>query len=313
MEPHSVARLLGAPPGYIGHDEGGQLTEAVRRKPYSVILFDEIEKAHTQIWNVLLQVLDDGRLTDSKGRTVNFTNTIIILTSNIGSTYLLEGYDPITNQVKPAAKASVMNEVQSRFKPEFLNRLDSIVMFEPLNPAQLEKIVQLQLESLSKRLADQDISLHLSARATQSILRQSYNPIYGARPLKRFLEKKLTTELSKLIIAGELPPHSNVEIDIVKNRPDSFDFVVIPKKEEERIEVDMDAYDRDTEGGTSSSSSSTSKHPLRPTSHVNKPGGTGGSMSSKRNYDDLTGDDVDDVENADRELSYENNKDKMQV
>lgn len=304
MESHSVARLIGAPPGYIGHDEGGQLTEAVRRKPYSVVLFDEVEKAHPQIWNVLLQVLDDGRLTDSKGRTVDFTNTIIILTSNIGSMLLLEtGHDPAVKGIKPEIKEKVMAEVQTRFKPEFLNRLDSIVMFEPLTSSHLEKIVLLQLEGLSKRLADQDISLHLSPRAIQSVLRQSYNPTYGARPLKRFLEKKLTTSLSRLIIAGALPPHSKVEIEVQLGKNDEFDFKVVPKKQSERVEIDSDGLmaeaKRAAEKTRGVQGSSTA---VGVGSDIKSGIGTKSSTTaSKRNYDDLTGDDDEEFEYYDKD------------
>ncbi|CAF0728644.1 unnamed protein product [Adineta steineri] len=229
-ESHSVARLIGAPPGYVGFEQGGQLTETVRRQPYAVILFDEVEKAHPQIWNTLLQVLDDGRLTDGKGRTVDFTNTIIVLTSNIGAQYILEevenpsstkNYDGTLSQ---AAKDRVMREVRAHFRPEFLNRLDDIVFFQPLNINQLSSIVHLQLKSLEERLKDQDITINLTDKAIQSTLKKSYNPIYGARPLKRYLEKHITTELSKLLIQTQLAPHSHVTIDTDSN--DQYQFSI---------------------------------------------------------------------------------------
>jgi len=209
MEQHSVARLIGAPPGYVGYDEGGQLTEAVRRRPYSVILFDEVEKAHSQIWNILLQVLDDGRLTDSQGRTVNFTNTVIIMTSNLGSEFLLENPGPTITE---ATKKKVMNVVKKHFRPEFLNRLDDIVIFSPLSPENLSNIVRIQLTSLSKRLASRDIEITLDDSAAQFILNQAYDPVYGARPLKRFLEKHIVTQISRMLLSGELTDHSSVLI-----------------------------------------------------------------------------------------------------
>lgn len=209
MEQHSVARLIGAPPGYIGHDEGGQLTEAVRRRPYSVILFDEVEKAHPQVWNVLLQVLDDGRLTDSQGRTVNFTNTVIIMTSNLGSEFLFEQTGAIISE---EVKQKVMKVVRSHFRPEFLNRLDDIVIFSPLTSKNLHNIVKIQISSLSKRLASRDIELKLDESAIDYILKQAYDPLYGARPLKRYLEKHIVTQISKMLISGELNDHSTVTI-----------------------------------------------------------------------------------------------------
>ncbi|UJR29297.1 hypothetical protein I4U23_010511 [Adineta vaga] len=225
-ESHSVARLIGAPPGYVGFEQGGQLTEAVRRQPYAVILFDEVEKAHPQIWNTLLQVLDDGRLTDGKGRTVDFTNTIIVLTSNIGAQYILEEVEHPTKtsdgKLSQAIKDRVMKEVRLHFRPEFLNRLDDIVFFQPLNVNQLSSIVHLQLKSLEERLKEQDIEISLTDRAIQSTLKKSYNPVYGARPLKRYLEKYITTELSKLLIQTKLAPHSHVTIDTDTN--DQFQF-----------------------------------------------------------------------------------------
>ncbi|CAF1252716.1 unnamed protein product [Rotaria sp. Silwood1] len=219
-ESHSVARLIGAPPGYVGFEQGGQLTEAIRRQPYAVILFDEVEKAHPQIWNTLLQVLDDGRLTDGKGRTVDFTNTIIVLTSNIGAQYILEEVEQPSStgkysdgKLSQAIKDRVMKEVRLHFRPEFLNRLDDIVFFQPLNINQLSSIVHLQLKSLEERLKEQEITISLTDKAIQSTLKKSYNPIYGARPLKRYLEKYITTEISKLIIQMKLSPHSHVTVD----------------------------------------------------------------------------------------------------
>eukprot|EP01117_Protostelium_nocturnum_P019509 TRINITY_DN8472_c0_g1_i2.p1 TRINITY_DN8472_c0_g1~~TRINITY_DN8472_c0_g1_i2.p1 ORF type:complete len:706 (+),score=285.04 TRINITY_DN8472_c0_g1_i2:291-2408(+) len=210
-EQHSVARLIGAPPGYVGFDEGGQLTEAVRRRPYSVILFDEVEKAHPQIFNVLLQVLDDGRLTDGKGRTVDFTNVVIIMTSNLGSEYLVT--EAMKNGTVPEdVRDKVMSKVKKYFRPEFLNRLDDIVVFTPLGDSQLKEIVTIQMKGLLKRLEDKQIKINLKDSAAQFVLNQSYDPAYGARPLRRYLEKHLVTELSRLIISGKLKEKSNVEI-----------------------------------------------------------------------------------------------------
>jgi len=214
MEQHSVARLIGAPPGYVGHDSGGQLTEAVRRAPYSVILFDEVEKAHAQVWNVLLQVLDDGRLTDGKGRTVDFTNTIIIMTSNLGSDHLLKGTDPLTGELKEGTRDRVMAVVKQHFRPEFLNRLDDIVVFKALSSNQLATIVNLQLQSMAHRLEDRDIILKLTDAAAKWILTQSYDPFYGARPLRRYLEKHIVTHISRMIIAGTLTKDAEVTIDL---------------------------------------------------------------------------------------------------
>ncbi|EFA79630.1 AAA ATPase domain-containing protein [Heterostelium album PN500] len=224
MEQHAVARLIGAPPGYVGYDQGGQLTEAVRRKPYSVVLFDEVEKAHPQVWNVLLQVLDDGRLTDGQGRTIDFSNVVIILTSNLGSQYLLaESNAEIFNTgLSQHVKDQVINEVRKHFRPEFLNRLDDIVVFSPLTKANLESIITLQLRSVTKRLESQNISVNVSKPAMDSILKSAYDPSYGARPLKRYLEKHIVTELSKLILAGDLKENSHVDIDQKDNKL-SFD------------------------------------------------------------------------------------------
>jgi len=202
MEKFSVSRLIGAPPGYVGYDEGGQLTEAVRRKPYSVVLFDEVEKAHPDVFNVLLQVLDDGRITDSLGKTVDFKNTIIIMTSNLGSQYLLDGVDE-QGEVKPEAAAAVDAEVRAHFRPEFLNRLDEIIMFKPLTRQNIGGIVDLLLEETNRRLADQELSIELTPAAKQYIADEGYDPAFGARPLKRFLQKHVETQAAKLILSSD--------------------------------------------------------------------------------------------------------------
>ncbi|NLZ93372.1 MAG: ATP-dependent chaperone ClpB [Firmicutes bacterium] len=217
MEKHAVARLIGAPPGYIGYDEGGQLTEAVRRKPYSVLLFDEIEKAHFDVFNIFLQMLDDGRLTDSQGRTVDFKNTIIIMTSNIGSIHLLENIST-SGEIATTVKDKVMNELRSHFRPEFLNRVDDIVLFKPLTLAETKQIVELQLELLRERLAERYIELELTEAAKHFIATAAYDPLYGARPLKRYLQKEVETALARKLIAGELPEHSTVVIDQQQNK-----------------------------------------------------------------------------------------------
>ncbi|MDA3962851.1 MAG: ATP-dependent chaperone ClpB [Planctomycetota bacterium] len=211
MEQHSVARLIGAPPGYVGHDEGGQLTEAVRRKPYSVLLFDEVEKAHPQVWNVLLQVLDDGRLTDGQGRTIDFSNVVIIMTSNLGAEHLLEGVTE-GGDLKPGVKDKVIETVKRHFRPEFLNRLDDLVVFSPLSREDLRSIVHLQLADLSARLVDRDILLDLHDTALDLILTEAWDPHYGARPLRRYLEKQIGTAVSKLLISGKLLDHSTVHV-----------------------------------------------------------------------------------------------------
>lgn len=211
MEKYSVSRLIGAAPGYVGYEEGGQLTEAVRRKPYSVILFDEIEKAHPDVFNILLQVLDDGRLTDNQGRTINFKNTIIIMTSNIGSQYLLDGIDS-NGEIKEDAKESVREELKRRFRPEFLNRVDEIVMFKPLGKSEISSIIDLELEKIQSRLADRKIEINLDESAKDFIIENAYSPIYGARPIKRFLQKNIETALGKKIIAGEISDKQEVNI-----------------------------------------------------------------------------------------------------
>ncbi len=213
MEKHSVARLIGAPPGYVGYDEGGQLTEAVRRKPYSVILFDEIEKAHPDVFNVLLQVLDDGRITDSQGRTVDFKNTIIILTSNIGSAYLLEGIDEEGN-IKAESENMVMSELKSSFRPEFLNRLDEIIMFKPLTKDNIGGIVDLQLADINRRLEERNISIALTDEARSYIIEKGYEPAYGARPLKRYLQKHVETLAARVILSDGAAAGDIITIDL---------------------------------------------------------------------------------------------------
>lgn len=213
MEKHAVSRLIGAPPGYVGYDEGGQLTEAVRRKPYSVILFDEIEKAHPDVFNILLQVLDDGRLTDNQGRTVDFKNTVIIMTSNIGSAYLLEGVNP-DGTIDDDAREKVMNEMRLTFKPEFLNRIDEIVMFTPLQRNEIFKIIDLQLQEIKSRLEDRQIDIELTEDAKEFILNRAYSIQYGARPVKRFLQKHLETEIGRMIIKGKLKDKDNIVVDV---------------------------------------------------------------------------------------------------
>ena len=212
MEKYSVSRLIGAPPGYVGYEEGGQLTEAVRRKPYSVVLFDEIEKAHPDVFNVLLQVLDDGHITDSQGRTVDFKNTILIMTSNIGSQYLLEGIDENGN-IKTDAETMVMNDLRSHFRPEFLNRLDEIIMFKPLTKDNIGGIIELMLADVNKRLEDKELSIHLTDAAKSYVIEHGYEPAYGARPLKRYLTKHVDTLAARMILSGEVYPQDMIVID----------------------------------------------------------------------------------------------------
>ena len=213
MEKYSVSRLIGAPPGYVGYEEGGQLTEAVRRKPYSVVLFDEIEKAHPDVFNVLLQVLDDGRITDSQGRTVDFKNTILIMTSNIGSPYLLDGIDE-KGDIKPEAQEQVMGDLRGHFRPEFLNRLDEIIMFKPLTKDNIGKIVDLMVKELSDRLADQELSLELTDAAKQMVVDNGYDPVYGARPLKRYLQNYVETLTAKKILSGDVHAGDTIVLDV---------------------------------------------------------------------------------------------------
>ena len=212
MEKHAVSRLVGAPPGYVGYDEGGQLTEAVRRKPYAVVLFDEVEKAHPEVFNILLQVLDDGRITDSQGRTVDFKNTVIILTSNIGSPHLLDGVE--AGRITARAEALVMGALRQHFRPEFLNRIDETVLFTPLQPTELARIVGLLVGQLRQRLAAQDIGLELTDAATRWLAEAGYDPVYGARPLGRAVKRHLETPLGRAIIGGAVGPGQVARVDV---------------------------------------------------------------------------------------------------
>jgi ATP-dependent Clp protease ATP-binding subunit ClpB len=227
MEKHAVARLIGAPPGYIGYEEGGQLTESVRRKPYCVLLFDEIEKAHHDVFNVLLQILDDGRLTDSHGRTVDFKNTIIIMTSNIGSPHLIENASE-TGEIADSVRKKVMNELRLHFRPEFLNRVDEIVLFKPLTLSEIKRIIDLQLKLLRSRLIERHLELELTEAAKEYIAREGYDPVYGARPLKRFLQRHLETSLARQILAGTIPEYSRVKVDLKKGQL-AFEAEPLPK------------------------------------------------------------------------------------
>lgn len=217
MEKYSVSRLIGAPPGYVGYEEGGQLTEAVRRKPYSVVLFDEIEKAHPDVFNVLLQVLDDGRITDSQGRTVDFKNTIIILTSNLGSSFILEGIQP-DNTISDEARNEVNSLLKTHFRPEFLNRLDEIVLYKPLSKTEISSIVDLMLKDLSKRLEDKQLEIEISDKAKQYIIDSGYDPVYGARPLKRFIQRNVETLVARWIVSSDPTPGTVIHIDYDGNR-----------------------------------------------------------------------------------------------
>jgi len=219
MEKFSTARLIGAPPGYVGYDEGGQLTEAVRRKPYAVILFDEIEKAHPDVFNVLLQVLDDGRLTDSQGRTVDFKNTVIIMTSNIGSRHLLEG---VTGESIPeAVRESVMADLRKAFRPEFLNRVDETILFKPLTLEEITSIVDLLLADLNKRLTDRRVTVTLDKKSKDWVAEKGYDPVFGARPLKRFLQRNIETKLARGLLSGEVQEGSELTFTI---RDDALTF-----------------------------------------------------------------------------------------
>jgi ATP-dependent Clp protease ATP-binding subunit ClpB len=212
MEKHSVSRMIGAPPGYVGFEEGGQLTEAVRRKPYSVVLFDEIEKAHSDVFNVLLQILDDGRITDSHGRTVDFKNTVIIMTSNLGSQRLMDSVD---NGVVPnSVRESIFADIRRIFRPEFLNRIDDTLIFKPLQLEEIEKIVHLLLKELSERLKDRDIELKIEDSVVTWIAEKGFDPVFGARPLKRFLQKHLETALARQLISGEIFPGCVAEVQL---------------------------------------------------------------------------------------------------
>ena len=212
MEKHSVARLIGAPPGYVGYDEGGQLTEAVRRKPYSVVLFDEVEKAHPDVFNVLLQVLDDGRITDSTGKTVDFKNTILIMTSNIGSQYLLDGIDE-NGSIKPEAEAMVMQDLRAHFRPEFLNRLDETILFKPLTKDNISHIVDLMVADVNRRLEDRELKVELTDNAKTFVTDHGYDPTYGARPLRRYLQKNVETLAARIILEGNISEGQTIVID----------------------------------------------------------------------------------------------------
>ena len=216
MEKFSVSRLIGAPPGYVGYEEGGQLTEAVRRKPYSVILFDEVEKAHPDVFNILLQVLDDGRITDSQGRTVDFKNTVIILTSNLGSSYLLDGIDA-NGEITADARAAVEALLKQSFRPEFLNRLDEIVFYKPLTKDNITHIIDLIMKDLNGRLADKQLKCELTERAKNYIIETGYDPAFGARPLKRLVQRHVETLLARKIIADEVEPGTTLTVDVDEN------------------------------------------------------------------------------------------------
>jgi ATP-dependent Clp protease ATP-binding subunit ClpB len=213
QERHTVSRLVGAPPGYVGYEEGGQLTEAVRRKPYSVVLFDEIEKAHPDVFNTLLQVLDDGRLTDSQGRRVDFRNTVIIMTSNIGSVYLLEGITS-SGEIPDDVRGRVMAELREHFRPEFLNRVDETVLFKPLTQAELEQIVDLQFNAVRERLADRRLELEITEDAKHFISREGYDPVYGARPLRRFIQREVETRIARALVRGDITDGSTIVVDL---------------------------------------------------------------------------------------------------
>jgi ATP-dependent Clp protease ATP-binding subunit ClpB len=217
MEKHTVARLIGAPPGYVGYEEGGQLTEAVRRKPYSIILFDEIEKAHHDVFNIFLQILDDGRLTDSQGHTVDFKNTVIIMTSNIGSMYLLGGMND-DGELDPKAEELVTDELKRQFRPEFLNRVDDIVFFKPLLKEEVKKIIDIQFEKIAERLQDRNITIALGENAKVQIIDNAYDPVYGARPIKRYLQKNMETFIGRALIAGEISDGDSIVIDSVEGK-----------------------------------------------------------------------------------------------
>lgn len=208
-----MSRLIGAPPGYVGYDEGGQLTEAVRRKPYSVVLFDEVEKAHPDVFNVLLQVLDDGRITDSQGRTVDFKNTILIMTSNIGSSYLLEGIDDQGN-ISEESQKMVMDDLRAHFRPEFLNRLDETILFKPLTKGDIYHIIDLLVADVNKRLADREISISLTEAAKNYVVEGGYDPTYGARPLKRYLQKNVETMAARLMLKGDIGAQDTIVLDV---------------------------------------------------------------------------------------------------
>jgi len=248
QERHTVSRLIGAPPGYVGYDEGGQLTEAVRRKPYSVVLFDEIEKAHGDVFNTLLQLLDDGRLTDAQGRTVDFRNTVVIMTSNIGSHYLLDGVTG-SGEIKDDARTAVMAELRSHFRPEFLNRLDDIVLFKPLVLDEIERIVGLLVDGLRDRLADRHLDLVLTEAARRHIAEQGFDPVYGARPLRRFIQHQLETRIGRALLAGDVHDGATITVDLAA---DELSVTWANPSEPSGVAAlgDPDASDGDHAGGT---------------------------------------------------------------
>jgi len=212
QERHTVSRLMGAPPGYVGYEEGGQLTEQVRRKPYSVVLFDEIEKAHPDVFNTLLQILDDGRLTDAQGRTVDFRNTVVIMTSNIGSLYLIEGSSE-SGEIPEDVRERVMGELRASFRPEFLNRVDDIVVFKPLTIEEIERIVDLQIADVRRRLSDRRLNLELSEDARVLIARSGYDPVYGARPLRRFIQREVETRIARALLSGDIRDGATITLE----------------------------------------------------------------------------------------------------
>ncbi|NBQ53391.1 MAG: type VI secretion system ATPase TssH, partial [Proteobacteria bacterium] len=218
MEKHAVSRLIGAPPGYVGYEEGGQLTEAVRRKPYSVVLFDEIEKAHPEVFNTLLQLLDDGRLTDSQGRTVDFRNTVVIMTSNIGSHHLLDGGIGSDGELTAGSRSAVMSDLRAHFRPEFLNRVDEIVMFKPLQMEEIKKIIKILAKGFADRLADRGIGFELGDDAAALIAEQSYDPQFGARPIKRYLQREMETQIARQLIAGQIKEGDKVLVSVSDNK-----------------------------------------------------------------------------------------------
>jgi len=226
MEKHSVSRMVGSPPGYIGYEEGGQLTEAVRRKPYCVILFDEIEKAHADVFNILLQILDEGRLTDSHGRTVNFKNTVIIMTSNIGSPLLLEGLNA-RGEIEPAARDAVWKELRAHFRPEFLNRVDDTILFKPLRLDEIKQIVRLLIENLRARMAERKVGLELSEDGIDLIARQGFDPVFGARPLRRFIQREVETRVARALIGGSAAEGSVVKVGA---KDGALDVAIVPAK-----------------------------------------------------------------------------------
>jgi len=263
MEQHSVARLIGAPPGYVGYEEGGQLTEAVRRRPYSVVLFDEVEKAHKKVFGSLLQLLDEGRLTDGQGTTVDFSNVIIVMTSNLGAEYLMEGIKREDSTVSESVRQKIMSSVRGHFTPEFLNRLDDIIIFNPLTRLNLRNIVRIQVQDLGKRLEERDVKFDVSDSGIDAILSASYNPVYGARPVRRFLEKHISTAVSRMIIAEELPDHSVVKIEADLNgKPGALKYAVVnraPERSRSRSPKRRKTSDSQLLSSPSSTSSQRSK------------------------------------------------------